>query len=87
MDSPRSKHVVLLVTQTLLSKYSCVLTDTNSVYYTVITQRDVTYKDSHKQSHPKVLQTSFRIKAFISVVPGPMTSDRSVSLLNVHTVI
>ena len=25
---PRSKHVALLDTQTLLSKYSCVLTDT-----------------------------------------------------------
>jgi hypothetical protein len=43
MTCPTSKHVALLDPETLLSKYSCVFfTDTNFVYYTVITQRDVT---------------------------------------------
>lgn len=31
--------------QTLLSNYSCVLTDTNFAYDTIMTQQDVTYKD------------------------------------------
>ena len=39
------KHVTLLDTQTLYSKYSCVLTDTNSVCCTIMTQGDVIYND------------------------------------------
>jgi hypothetical protein len=44
MAYPRSKRVALLDTKTLLSKYSCVVTDTSSVYYTILTQWDVTCK-------------------------------------------
>ena len=40
----RQKHDALLDTKTLLSEYSCVVTDTNFVYYTILTQWDVTYK-------------------------------------------
>jgi predicted small integral membrane protein len=36
MTYPRSKHVALLDTQNLLSKYSCVLTDTNCVYGSIV---------------------------------------------------
>jgi len=39
---PRSKHVALLDPQTQLSQYGCLLTDTDFVYYSYITQRDVT---------------------------------------------
>jgi hypothetical protein len=46
MTSPRSKHVALLDIQTLISKYSCVMTDTNFMYFIIITQWGVTYKDS-----------------------------------------
>ena len=44
MICPRSKHVAPLETQTLLSKHCCVLTNTNFVYRTITTQRDVTCK-------------------------------------------
>jgi hypothetical protein len=43
MTYPRTKDVTLLDTQTLLSKYSCVLTDTNSVCCTIITEQLNTY--------------------------------------------
>jgi hypothetical protein len=46
MTYPRSKHVALLDIQTLISKYSCVMTDTNVTCFVIITQWDVTYKDS-----------------------------------------
>jgi len=39
MTYPRSKHVALVDTQTLLSKYSFVSTHENFVYYTILTQR------------------------------------------------
>lgn len=45
MTYPRSKHVAFIDTQTLLPNCSCVLTDTNFVYDTIMTQQDVTYKD------------------------------------------
>jgi hypothetical protein len=44
MACPKTKNVAVLDTQTLLSEYSCILTDISSVYYAIITQRDVTYK-------------------------------------------
>jgi hypothetical protein len=44
MTYPRSKHVALLNIQVLISKYSCVMTDTNCMYFIIITtQWDVTY--------------------------------------------
>ena len=42
MTYPRSKHVALLDTPTPLSQYGCLLTDTDFVYHSSITQRDVT---------------------------------------------
>lgn len=44
MTYPRQKHDALLDTKTLLSEYSCVVTDTNIVYYTILTKWDVTYR-------------------------------------------
>jgi hypothetical protein len=39
----KPKHVALLDTLLLLSKYTFVLTATNFVCYNIITQRDVTF--------------------------------------------
>jgi hypothetical protein len=39
------RNMWLLDTQTLLSKCSCVLTDTNFIYDIIMAQQDVTYKD------------------------------------------
>ena len=44
MTYHRSRHVALLDTKTLLCKQCCGLTDTDYVYHTTVTQRDVTYK-------------------------------------------
>jgi hypothetical protein len=46
MTYPRSKHVALLDIGTLISKYSCIMSDTNFMYFIIITQWGVTYKDS-----------------------------------------
>jgi hypothetical protein len=40
-----SKHVARLRTWNLLSKYSCVFTDTYFIYYNII-QRNVTYQET-----------------------------------------
>jgi hypothetical protein len=42
----RSKHFAVSDIKSLLSKYSCVLTDTNFVYYIIITRCDIVFKDS-----------------------------------------